>query len=184
MLIVLFAMTPVFGQTKIEREYKVPAAEVPEEARQVIDSLPFDRTEKWYGEENQDGKAYELKTKYRGRWYSIKFSTSGALIDVEVEIPRKVLPDSVDQGMQKNLSQRFRSYRLRKIQIQYTGPREQLKDVVRGEEPGADVAVRYEVVIKGKTKKDVRLYEVLFSEEGTWLEMLPIELRNTDNLQY
>ncbi len=182
-LMVLFS-TLMIAQTKFEREYKVKANEVPAKAIQYVKSLGADKKIKWYQEISQAGKSVEGKTKIRNSCYSVEFDMEGNLQDVEVKIGWKEIPKRSELKILEHLIFRFDKFKTQKIQRQYTGDSAVIKQVLVGEKTIIQPTIRYEMVVKGRKNRQVKLYEFLFSEEGEFLEELTIELRNTDNLEY
>ena len=181
---ILLSTVTSYGQTKFEREYRLKATEVPLIARKYVANLGFTQKIKWYKEISQDGKSIEAKTKWANKCYSIEFAEDGQLEDIEIKITWKELPEILQDKISKKLSAKFDTYKINKIQRQYTGEATILKKVVLGDKAERNFTTRYELIIKGKKDKKVKLYEFLFSDKGEILETFTIELRNTDNLEY
>lgn len=172
------------GQHKYEREYRIDRGEVPEAARFFLDSAGFERRVKWYGEENLSGHSVEAKVKRKHHLYSIEFDTLGQLEDIEIKLHWAEVPEKVREKIKEKLHAAFVHHHIRKTQVQYSGSREQMLALVREQDVQEAYTTRYELIVRGKTKTDVKLYEMLFDAQGKLLQQSDIVLRNTDNLEY
>lgn len=187
MKIVVFLMFSVvfsaFSQQKFEREYRIDLEEVPPKASSFIAKCGFDRKVKWYTEESQDGKTIEAKSCKKGYKYSIEFSRSGTVLDVEKTIKWKEIAAIKQKAIQKSLKNRFEKYRLKKIQIQWQTDHEFYIDLINGKGEN-EINEFYEIVVKGSKNKTSHLYEVLIDASGTILKELQFAPQNTDNLEF
>ena len=174
----------LLAQNKYEREYRLPIEEAPALARSFVDSCQFDGRIRWYGEESLDGRSVEAKVKANGHRYSIEFDTLGQIQDVEVLIKWESLPSVARDRISSQLDDQFDKYRLRRIQRQWTAERSVLIALIREEESGTEVELRYEIVLRGKIDGEVQWWEFLFSATGEELRRSRIVFRNTDNLDY
>jgi hypothetical protein len=179
-------MWPVVGQaqSKLEKERRIDAAEVPENATRFVDSLFPGVRVKWYFEENLKGNSIEGKLNKNKLRYSVEFDTSGALQDIELVISAKELRKGLQDKMQAELDSRFIKIKIDKIQVQFSGAtslllRSPLKPGIVGE----GILERYEVVFRGKNE-DWKLYEATFSKMGDLLSLEEIILKNTDHLAF
>ncbi|MEM1122573.1 MAG: hypothetical protein AAGJ18_19170 [Bacteroidota bacterium] len=179
-----FVNLSLYSQIKFEREYRLKAVEVPSQAQQYVIALGAKKKIKWYKEISQDGKSIEAKTKIRAHCYSIEFSEVGELEDVEIKIDWDEIAETTQQNIKNHLKSIFKKYKIKKIQRQFTGDAASIKAFLIKQKVAENCQIRYEIVVKGRNEKGVRLYEILFAEDGQFLKSLPIELRNTDNLEY
>lgn len=175
--------TFLFSQEKIEREYRIKSSQVPQKAIDFINQISFDSKLRWYAEENQNGKAIELKSCKNKRKYSIKFSVGGKLIDVEKRLKLKDLPKNHLKNIQKTLEKEFEKFSLEKIQIQWKATNKKVITHINNKITDFTDAV-YEIIIKGKKKNTYRRYEVLIKKGGKIITILPLSRNNNDNLEF
>ncbi len=180
LLLILFPFF-CYSQSKIETEERIKKDEAPLPAQKFIDSLCFSSKIKWFVERNYKKKSYEAKTKSKKGKYSIEFDSWGNIEDIELEIKwNKILPSTQDAICQK-LNIDFEKFRIKKIQIQYTGTATDLLKVRTSTE---NLVSRYEIVLKGQKEGKSSFYEYLFSEKGELEEEVEFDFRNTDHLEY
>lgn len=181
--LLLFSLSTI-AQVKQEREYRIEASEVPEPARQFIDSIGGTPCVRWYYEENLEGNSIEGKLMYFKKKHSIEFSTDGQLQDVEILIDFDELPEPLQEAIEDRLDKEFDNFKVKKVQRQYTGQRLVLLELTKTGQSTSPYTTHYEMVIKGKKDHQKNLYEVTFSQQGELLEKEQILFRNTDNLEY
>jgi len=172
------------AQTKFEREYRINSAEVPKEAKSFVDSCNFMGKIKWYAEESQDGKTFEAKTRHLGKKYSIEFDTTGVLQDIEKEVEFDKLDKSLQVPMGKTLGNHFKSYKVRKIQIQWTGERDVLLKLIKNGHSDKPYTTQYEIIVKARKNGISRYYEVLLDASCDLLKILEIKQQSADNLVF
>ncbi len=172
------------AQTKFEREYRLDANDVPLTAKEYLTSLGATKKIKWYKEISQTGKSIEGKTKINNACYSVEFDTTGVLEDVEIKIGWKEIAPQTQGAIRQYLEKEFDKFSFQKIQRQFVGKPEIVQLAISSDNPNEAVTISYEMVVKGRKNRKVKLYEFLFSQDGNFIESLPIELRNTDNLEY
>ena len=172
------------GQVKFEKEYRLEAAKVPLPARQFVDSLDFGRRVRWYMETSEKSKSIEAKSKRNCQRFSVEFGLAGELQDVEIEIRWKDLPEVLRETIQQSLDAEFRRFKIKKVQRQLTGEREEILDYLRQRGDGKSLTTRYEIVLKGKKDGEVSEFEYTFSDEGRLEKRAKVVFRNTDNLEY
>lgn len=179
-------MWPVLGhaQSKLEKERRIDAAVVPENATRFVESLFPGVKVKWYFEENLKGNSIEGKFNKDKLRYSIEFDTSGVLQDIELVISAIELRTGLLDRLRAELDSRYVKVKIDKIQVQFSGATSLL--LMSPLKPGVDgegILERYEVVFRGK-KEDWRLYEATFSKTGDLLSLEEIILKNTDHLAF
>lgn len=173
-----------YAQVKVEKESRIDREEVPEKALNFIESLGHTSKEKWYSEENLDGKFIEVKMKRLGDRYSIKFSTEGDLVDVERLMKWRQIPEEVAEEILDELEEEFEKLKLEKIQIQFIDDPDAMIAFLNDDGDSDDIETHYEIVFQGKKDSSYKLYEFLFDVEGQIVERKRILLRNTDNLEF
>lgn len=169
---------------KLEREVRIDAAEVPASAREFISSCDFSGKVKWYQEFGKSATTYEAKTTHRNTKYSIEFDADGQIEDIEYEVEFETLPAKVRERMHLALCKYYDHYSIVKTQVQWTGPTAILLANVQNPSVRTEPTIRFEIVLKGKSEKVRRLYEVLFEENGDLISRYELVPRNTDHLDY
>ncbi len=184
-LFVFFALNFVRAQVKYEKEYRLPAEQVPQLALDVVNAIDFDRTIKWYKEEGFDKTSIEAKTKFQQKKYSIEFDNTGQLEDVEIEIKQQTLPSNVQNEISSYLKEQFQKHKICKIQVQYLGQTTAIINAINQQEfKLANITTNYELVVKVKQNNIYQEMEFLFDAKGQFLQQAIIIDQNTDNLEY
>ncbi|MDO6439339.1 hypothetical protein Q4534_18085 [Cyclobacterium sp. 1_MG-2023] len=180
-LVCLFSLV-ANGQVKIEKESKVMSSDVPSNAVAWVEEV-FDQKKRmnWYFETSGESQSYEAKFYQKRKKYSVEFSKDGTLEDIEVLIHWRRLPIEVKQNISKYFSEHFLKTKIRKIQIQYTGRDENLKNWIVSKKSN-EIIVKYEVEFYGKTSSTKKLWEGLFDKEGELLMKREIILEPSNNL--
>ncbi len=182
LIFLFFGLSDIKGQIKYEKEYRLKPNEVPLEIRGFIDSCDFTSKIKWFAEESEHGKSFEAKVTPDRSEYSIEFDTWGNLEDVELEVEWDKLTPQVRDFVSQHFEKAFLKHKIIKIQLQWTGQRSELLQIVKSRRR-SDV-INYEIVVKGKNTDKTHWYEYLFDSQGTILRTSEIVFRNTDNLDY
>ncbi len=183
-LFLFFSITVAYSQDKLEREYRIKQSEVPATALEFIESTFENIQVKWYGEDNLNGKAIEAKGRYESKLYSIKFTTEGALQDVEVVIDFNTIPENVKTVIEKNLESRFSKIRIQKTQMQWLGSTADLKALIKGQKVTGTYSTNYEITLKGTKDRRTEYYEILSDYKGELIRESKILLRNNHHLIY
>lgn len=173
-----------FSQTKFEQEFRIKPGDVPGSALEFIDSMEFDRKIKWYKEIGHHGKSIEAKTRFKGKKYSVEFSAEGVFEDVEIEIKCTEIPLDTRREIEKYLHSEYTKYSIDKIQMQYSGTKESVLNLIKELDIDTKPTIRYEIVLSSNIDKTYKMYEFLFSESGDFIQKQEIVLRNTDNIEY
>ncbi|WP_339905135.1 hypothetical protein [uncultured Cyclobacterium sp.] len=170
------------AQVKIEKESKVMRSDVPSNAVSWVEEV-FDQKNRmnWFFETSGESKSYEAKFYHKKKKYSVEFSMDGTLEDIEVLVHWRRLPKKVKQNISKYFSDNFLKTNIRKIQIQYTGKSENLKNWINTNKSD-NIIIKYEVEFYGKTSSTKKLWEGLFDKEGELLMKREIILTPSNNL--
>jgi hypothetical protein len=184
MLIALALCVPCAGQHKYEREYTLKKRDVPEEASKFIADIFKGARVHWYVEESLTDTTIEAKLKSAGKTYSIEFSRSGKLQDVEVLIEFSRIPDHPRTTIISNLNKTFKNFKVIKTQTQWTGSKAKLATALTGDKLSTDIVTRYELIVKAKKTGPTTYYEVLCTDDGAIGHVREIVQRNADNLIY
>jgi hypothetical protein len=183
LLALLGSVSNAAAQTKYEREYRLRNTEaLPAPAVAFLDTAA-DRI-RWYYEENLLGNSIEAKFRLNGRRYSVEFDTLGHLQDIEVETELSDLLAITRETIHAYLQDTYQKYRIRKVQVQYSGRISSLAVFRQFTDPSDAYRTRYELVVKGRNATGWQLYELTFDQTGEHLQTDQIILRNTDNLEY
>ncbi|WP_338219068.1 hypothetical protein [Algoriphagus sp. oki45] len=170
-----------FAQEKSEREVRVKASEVPSSAKDWLkDAFEEIKRPKWYLEFSLEGKAFEAKFWREKHFHSVKFDSLGRLVDVEIEITKKEMPEESWLAIESYLESEFEEFAVQKIQRQLIGEEGDVEDYF-DENETEGVKIRYEIVFEGK-KENWQLWEALFDESGAFLTLVRIQVKPVDNL--
>lgn len=181
----LLGSTPSMAQVKYEKESRQQENAVPPLARQFIDSLGLEVKVRWYLEEAFDRTSVEAKFTLDKLKYSIEFDSAGYLEDVEIQKKWSELDESLQQIIIDQFCEDCWKISIKKVQIQYTGDRGVLWSIVKSGEEGAKTyTLRYEIVVRCRTRKNTVLYEYLYSDAGQKLSRSKIVFSNSSNLEY
>lgn len=178
--VLLLLSSSAFGQ-KVERESRIKSTDVPEKALEYIEQTSLDKV-KWYRETGLESISFEAKFKHERRWYSVEFSEEGVLEDIEIEIDLHQVPEPTRELIDKYLEAEFKRHRIKKVQIQYK--QTPLQTLIKEEVPKTDSPHAFELVVKGKKSKLMKLWEVAFSSTGKFISIDQILNRNSTHLEY
>ena len=138
----------------------------------------------YFLKESLTGKTIEAKINYKGSLYSIEFDTSGYIQDVEKKIGLYDIPKNARLAIVNKIGSIFSKHKTDKIQVQWVGSNEALYELIEKNNSILPYTISYEIVLKGRKEKSTKIYEILFSMEGSILSVSEIVQRNTDNLDY
>lgn len=170
-----------YSQEKVEREVKAKANQVPKSSRDwLFDAFEDIKRPRWFLEYSQNGKAFEAKFLRKGYFYSVKFDSLGALMDVEIEISQKEVPEQAWKVIQEYFESNFSEIKLDKIQRQLIGKEDDVEDFF-DENETEGITIRYEIVFEGKNDAWL-LWEGLFDENGKLISIIKVQQRSLDNL--
>ena len=85
-ILFFIVISSVSAQLKYEKESRLAVEEVPEQARNFINTITTSNKVKWYLEEGLDRSSIEAKFEYKDHKYSVEFDSIGILEDVEVQV--------------------------------------------------------------------------------------------------
>lgn len=183
-LFVLFSLETI-GQVKIEREYRVNSNSVPLKALQWIDStfqLKPSRI-KWYNEITGNKQSFEAKLRWQGKSYSVEFDSQGDIEDIEINIKWQKLPENTKHAINQHLKSNYTSFKIIKIQQQLVGTPNDLYHYIR-KSSNSTVTLNYEIEIRGSTKSQNEIWEILFDSNGEFLTVNQVILNPSLNLDF
>ena len=173
-----------FTQLKDEREWHIKQKEVPQSALAWLkDAYELPKRVKWLQETNESGNYFEAKMNWKGHRHSVKFTEEGTVVDIEIEMILKELDEAVQQRIQAALDSISASQRILKLQEQWTGEPDNLEDLI-DEKERENLTKRFELEVFFRTGDKAGYHELLFSENGTFESMRPIQSNTADHLQY
>lgn len=172
------------AQDKFEKESRIARREVPLLALQFVDSLDVQPKVKWYKEEGLNRNSIEAKFKHQKKSYSIEFDTLGVVEDIEVAIDWSSLPTFASSAIIEVLQADCLAHKITKTQRQFSGKAQDLRTLFRISAESEDLAVKYEIVVKCKTEKEISLFEYLFDEKGILISKSKIIFKNSSHLEY
>lgn len=184
LLCCLLTCLSLHAQEKLEKERRIQSYEVPAAARSFIDSCMFGGTIKWYSEEELDGMSVEAKLKEVGYRYSIEFDTLGQIEDVEIEREPDQLSSWVIDSMRAYLARTTVKYKIKRMQVQWTGDREALIMLIRAGQTHLPHTVRYEVEVKVRDEEGRHMHVYLFTAGGEFIQRRRVIYRTSDHLDY
>jgi hypothetical protein len=175
------------AQDKVEREYKIQRAKVPQKAQDFIyeTGILLPKTGvNWYREVSATGETVEAKFKQNNHRHSIEFSESGDLEDVEIEIPFAEVRRSIQASVEHALDSAFVKWKIKKIQRQWVGDPETMTKAIQTLSRSEGLEENYEIVIKGQSENTKSYFEALFNEEGELVRKSRIIQNSIDILIY
>ena len=188
LLILLCAgLAPLQAQIKYEREYRIKKSQFPAEAVELMRSYTESaRRIRFYREIDSNRSSYEMKFKLSRLHYSVEFNPQGILEDVEVRIQPVDLPESAWEAIRRDLSQRFKNHKVRKIQQQY--PREAFADdasTLRNAFQNLLLPeIRYELIVRARESDGYLDFELLYDADGHFLNLRKSLPPNYDHVLY
>ncbi len=172
-----------FPQKKFEKEYRLHGKKVPDRALQFIRSLPETGKVRWYKEEGLTRWTVEAKFRIGENQYSVEFDSLGNLEDVELLASMQDLPGGAREKLLAQLSSGCRNYRIKKVQIQYSGSMDLLRECIITHDPLPEVRINFEIVYHCRSAGHVRMFELTTGDDGAILRRDEIMPKNTDNLE-
>ncbi len=180
----LYSLALSGQEVKKEREERVRSMEVPEESRSWLSkSFPAAKKVKWYREETSGKKSFEAKFKRKGNKYSVEFSESGTIEDVEISKRLSDLPELIQQKLRTAFTG-YSKFKLIEFQEQWTADSPELLQQALHNQGSSQIIIRYEIVFKAIMDGQHTLWEGLFDREGQLLSKRKVALRPTDNLDF
>ncbi|MFT7442881.1 MAG: hypothetical protein ACI9Q3_001258 [Maribacter sp.] len=174
-----------FAQQKFEKEYRINSNEIPVRSLQIIKMWNFKKKVKWFAEESNDGKTFEAKVVYKRHRYSIEFSEEGQILDVEKKVKFSELSGEIQRKIKENLSKKFKKYRIKKVQVQYSGTETAIyNEVFQLKTTHESTNINFEIVLKAKKENDYALYEILTDNKGNLIKELKFKQESSLNLEF
>jgi hypothetical protein len=171
------------AQEKFEREQKINESFAPAKAIEFVNTIKEKSKPKWYKEISNDGVSYEAKFKVDKHLFSVKFDTLGHIQDVEKKVKLNDLDTRTNQLLETTLSKALGSYKIDKIQLQWTGASTAtLIELIEKGSSSSAHELKYEIEVDTKLDGAFRLFELLINKDGEVEKQLRIVQREPDNL--
>ena len=176
-----------YSQTKIEYEHSIALDSFPESARNSLKDLPVGiKKQRFYKELSNNKVSYETKFKYRKKYYSIEFGSTGILEDIEITIHKNHINPDCKAAMEKHFNVRSIKFRWLKIQEQYRFDGEYdtslfILDVLRGE---SSIRPYYEIIAEVKNNRSYTLKEYNFNTQGQVLSEKTVDPESYTHVLY
>ena len=174
----------LFAQQKYEKESRIKPKDVPSKAMNFIDSINLKNRVKWYLEEGLETKSIEAKFKYNSKKYSVEFDTLGNIEDAEIEIKWDEMQTPFKDSISSQLKKDCLKEKIVKVQIQYSGTSSEILSKLRENKTSGNLTIKYEVVVRCKSKDTVVLFEYLFNKKAQVLSRSEIIFKNSSHLEY
>ena len=189
-LISLILLTSAaYGQSeKNEMEDSISGSEMPEKALETLEEFWPDMSDiRFFAQTDGDVEIFEAKLEWRGKSYSIEFTSDGAIIDVEQLIEMDEITTSDREAIESYLESEFKRVRVTRLQRQYIADDDDgvddenfIDDIL--EEDEEDYKVRYEIEVEGNTGDEIGAFELLFDQSGQIIQRRRIVRRSLDNI--
>jgi len=186
LLLLLLGFT-ASAQVKSEREFRIQKSQFPaaslEKAKPHLEGA---RRLRYYKEIDTGRVSYELKFKKARLHYSVEFSDTDELEDIEIRIKPVDIPQESWEAIGHHLSGSFPKHKVRKIQQQYRRAsfesdaetfRNAFQNLLLPE-------IRYELIVHAKTAEGYRDYEITYDSEGNFIMMKKSLPPNHDHVLY
>lgn len=181
----VFCSFQVQSQRKYEREMRIHKSEVPPAALQYISGIQLNTRMKWFKEIGLNEITYEAKTIYHRERFSIEFTNKGELIDVEIEIKEKDIPQPAHNKMLQYLDSLYVNFHVDKIQIQFSGNKHILASCIKQWRMLCRCVHRqYELVVNTQVDGNFQLFNYIFSDTGEFVESAHIVFKRIDTLEF
>jgi hypothetical protein len=141
---------------------------------------------RFYKEIDSSRQSFEIKFKKDRLHYSVEYSSSGVLEDIEVTIRQNDIPNESWDAIIRHLSNFADTYKVRKIQQQY--PRDAFAtDSATFRNAFQNLLLpemRYELMIQARKGKTYQEFEILYDFGGGFLQMRESLPPNYDHVLY
>jgi len=173
---------------KNEVEDSIESDEMPGKAIETLSEFWPDLNDiRYFRQTDVETVTYEAKLEWQGKSYSIEFTTSGSIIDVEQLVEMEEIAPKARRGIDQYLQQQFEKVRVTRLQQQFIADDEDgiddidfIDDIL--EEDKEDYIVRYELEVEGRSGSRIGAFELLFDRNGDIMQRRKIVRRSLDNI--
>ncbi|MET6989256.1 hypothetical protein [Sediminicola arcticus] len=187
LILAFFSLHMVIGQNKMEREYRIKKSQFPKTSLDILKTeLGKVKKLRFYKERDSNKISYEAKFKKDRLWYSVEFSETGDLEDIEITIKQVDLPNDSWQEVNSYLQENFTQFRIKKMQQQYLPLKKQptSKTFKQAFQNLMLPDINYEIIVSGKTEKGFEDFEILFDAKGNFKTVRKSLPPNYDHILY
>jgi len=180
-------LSPCFGQTKYEREFRILKKQFPENALEYIsEEIKGAKRVRFYKETDSAKISFEAKFKKGKLDYSVEFDQNGKLEDVEISIKQVDIPNATWGNIQNYLVRTFKKFKVRKIQQQYpVSENETAKATIKNAFQNLLLpSINYELIVSAKKNREYQQYEILFDAKGNLRKLRKSLPPNYDHVLY
>jgi hypothetical protein len=187
LLLLVLLSTPLFGQSKNEKEERIDRNMFPKVALELLKHLPAKTKRlKYYRETDGEKLSYEAKLKLHKKRYSIEFNNEGILEDIEITISEKEINQSARIQIKTFMNSNYSRFKFLKIQKQYTNnflidSRALLNNAISHSHSDK---VNYEIVAEVQAESKRILMEFTFGPEGEILSKRLIVPSSYEHMLY
>ncbi|NND95151.1 MAG: hypothetical protein HKN45_09810 [Flavobacteriales bacterium] len=172
----------VFSQEKFEVEKRISEDQVPQRAISFVNELDLNSKVKWYSERSDKGQSFEAKTKKAPK-FSIEFSESGQIQDVERRIKKSELTREKIKSLDSLLSLNFKRYKIKELQIQWKAEEFELIERINLGKSSGDLVESIELELKGVNENSKGYFELLIDKDWRIITLRPIIRRSLENIE-
>lgn len=185
-IILVFASSNGWAQTKQEREFRITEKEFPDKSVDLIAPyLKHAKRLRFYKEIDGNKISYEIKFKKDKLFYSIEFDDKGILEDIEFIIKKVDIPSSSLENIQRYLKTNHQKVKIKKIQQQYLFDENTTEQDLKNAFQNLLLStIRYEIVISAKEDSGFQYFEITFDNEGNHIGTRRFIDSNYDHVLY
>ncbi len=186
-ILFLFLCVSVFSYSQIKFEYeeRIPISEFPEKATALLrPKFNQVRRLRFYKEFDGEHKSFESKFKYNGKHYSVEFNRNGQLEDVEVKLGKREFEKETLKNIENFLDEKYQRWKIEKIQEKYETGESAEKILEAAFTLKKNPSNNFEIIIATKTEGKLEKFEMIFSNNGTFIEKRKILRRSYDFLLF
>jgi len=187
-IMILCSSAAMAQSEKNEVEDSIESNEMPGKAIETLSEFWPDLNDiRYFRQTDVETVTYEAKLEWQGKSYSIEFTTSGSIIDVEQLVEMEEIAPRARRGIDQYLQQQFEKVRVTRLQRQLIADDEDgiddidfIDDIL--EEDKEDYIIRYELEVEGRSGSRIGAFELVFDRNGDIMQRRKIVRRSLDNL--
>lgn len=187
-IMILCSSAAMAQSEKNEVEDSIERDEMPGKAIETLSEFwPNLNDISYFRQTDEETVTYEAKLEWQGKSYSIEFTTSGSIIDVEQLVEMGEIAPKAKRGIDQYLQQQFEKVRITRLQRQFIADDEDgiddidfIDDIL--EEDKEDYIIRYELEVEGRSGSRIGAFELLFDRNGDIMQRRKIVRRSLDNI--
>lgn len=170
----IFPFLALSQNTKNEVEKRINAEEMPAPALALLQEMPIENRVKYYFESDGDNESFEAKFKFNKHKYSVEFSTSGELQDIEIAYDLDEIDPQIAGLIEQDLKARFERHKIEKLQKQFSSTLWQ--QAFSSQNPDG-----YELIVATKNKENkLSNLEITYDKNGNFVNSRKVLRRSYD----